>query len=115
MESPRLLFFLYPILILHLLAVTNAQPKFLYYRCSNGVGNYTNNSTYKANLNTLLTSLSSNNEIDYGFYNFSAGQNSDKVNAIALCRGDVMQPHAGVVSMTLGFNSLGSVPTRRRQ
>ncbi|RVW86338.1 Cysteine-rich receptor-like protein kinase 26 [Vitis vinifera] len=90
MESPRLLFFLYPILILHLLAVTNAQPKFLYYRCSNGVGNYTNNSTYKANLNTLLTSLSSNNEIDYGFYNFSAGQNSDKVNAIALCRGDVM-------------------------
>ena len=90
MESPRLLFFLYPILILHLLAVTNAQPRFLSYWCSNGVGNYTNNSTYKANLNTLLTSLSSNNEIDYGFYNFSAGQNSDKVNAIALCRGDVM-------------------------
>ncbi|KAJ9690111.1 hypothetical protein PVL29_012654 [Vitis rotundifolia] len=90
MESPRLLFFLYPILILHLLAVTNAQPRFLSYWCSNGVGNYTTNSTYKANLNTLLTSLSSNNEIDYGFYNFSAGQNSDKVNAIALCRGDVM-------------------------
>ncbi|KAL6333586.1 hypothetical protein AAG906_028771 [Vitis piasezkii] len=80
MESPRLLFFLYPILILHLLAVTNAQPNFLFYRCSNGVG--------KPQHSPHL--LSSNNEIDYGFYNFSAGQNSDKVNAIALCRGDVM-------------------------
>ena len=90
MESPRLFFFCYPILILHLLAVTNAQGSFLSYWCANNVGNYTNNSTYQTNLNTLLTSLSSDKEIDYGFYNFSAGQNLDKVNAIALCRGDVM-------------------------
>ncbi|GLT65398.1 hypothetical protein SLA2020_378340 [Shorea laevis] len=27
--------------------------------------------------------------IDYGFYNYSAGENPDKVNAIALCRGDI--------------------------
>jgi hypothetical protein len=33
--------------------------------------------------------MSSNTEIDYGFYNFSAGENLDKVNAIALCRGDI--------------------------
>ncbi|KAJ9690095.1 hypothetical protein PVL29_012646 [Vitis rotundifolia] len=91
MDPPRLLLFLYPFLILHLLGVTVlAQSDFLYYFCSESVGNYTDNSTYEANLNTLLSSLSSNNEIDYGFYNFSYGQNSDKVNAIALCRGDVV-------------------------
>ncbi|KAG6657471.1 putative receptor-like protein kinase At4g00960 isoform X2 [Carya illinoinensis] len=52
-------------------------------------GNYTSNSTYRANLVGLLASMSSNTKIDYGFYNFTAGENSDKVNAIALCRGDV--------------------------
>ena len=91
MDPPRLLLFLYPFLILHLLGViVLVQSDFLYNFCSEIVGNYTDNSTYEANLNTLLSSLSSNNEIDYGFYNFSYGQNSDKVNAIALCRGDVM-------------------------
>ena len=34
-------------------------------------GNYTNNSTNKANLNHLLSTLTSNTEIDYGFYNSS--------------------------------------------
>ncbi|XP_061353841.1 cysteine-rich receptor-like protein kinase 29 [Gastrolobium bilobum] len=52
-------------------------------------GNYTPNSTYHTNLNTLLSTLTSNTEIDYGFYNFSYGQNSNKVNVIGLCRGDV--------------------------
>ncbi|KAJ9690112.1 hypothetical protein PVL29_012655 [Vitis rotundifolia] len=89
-DPPRLLLFLYPFLTLHLLAVTVlAQPDFLYHFCVENVGNYTSNSTYKANLNTLLSSLPSDNAIDYGFYNFSAGQNSDRVNAIGLCRGDV--------------------------
>ncbi|XP_050258371.1 cysteine-rich receptor-like protein kinase 26 isoform X2 [Quercus robur] len=65
-----------------------AQPNFLYHFCLNN-GNYTSNSTYKANLNQLLSSDSSNTEIDYGFYNSSYGQNPDKVYAIGLCRGDV--------------------------
>lgn len=90
MESPAFSFSLCSILILHLLAAVNAQPSLLSYWCANDVGNYTNSSTYKTNLDTLLTSLSSNNQIDYGFYNFSAGEGSDKVNAIALCRGDVV-------------------------
>nr|ACJ31801.1 receptor-like protein kinase [Glycine max] len=60
--------------------------------CDNKEGNYTANSTYNTNLNTLLSSLSSHTEINYGFYNFSYGQNPDKVNAIGLCRGDV-EPH----------------------
>ena len=65
-----------------------AQPSFLYHFCLNN-GNYTSNSTYKANLNQLLSSVSSNTEIDYGFYNSSYGQNPDKVYATGLCRGDV--------------------------
>ncbi|KAL6333656.1 hypothetical protein AAG906_028841 [Vitis piasezkii] len=72
MDPPRLLLFLYP----------SSHFTFL------PVGNYTSNSTYKANLNTSLFSPS-DNAIDYGFYNFSSGQNSERVNAIGLCRGDV--------------------------
>jgi hypothetical protein len=88
MVSSRLLFFLSAILLLTAHAV--AQPAdFLYRFCSNDSGNYTANSTYERNLNHLLSSLSSNTEIDYGFYNSSYGQNSDQVSAIGLCRGDV--------------------------
>ncbi|KAA8519984.1 hypothetical protein F0562_014240 [Nyssa sinensis] len=43
---------------------------------------------YQTNLNTLLSSLSSNIDRN-GFYNSSEGQGSDMVNGIALCRGDV--------------------------
>jgi hypothetical protein len=56
--------------------------------CSSG-GNYTSNSTYGENLKSVLASMSSNTEIDYGFYKFSAGEYPDKVNAIALCRADI--------------------------
>ncbi|KAL5839806.1 hypothetical protein ACOSQ4_012414 [Xanthoceras sorbifolium] len=86
--SSRLFFFLLCALA-HLTTLTVAQPNFLYHFCSDQLGNYTTNSTYQKNLNTLLSSITSNSEINYGFYNFSAGQNSDKVNAIALCSGDV--------------------------
>nr|XP_023894969.1 putative receptor-like protein kinase At4g00960 isoform X4 [Quercus suber] len=65
-----------------------AQPNFLYYFCLDN-GNYTSKSTYNANLNNALSSLSSNTEIDYGFYNFSYGQNPDKVYSLGLCREDV--------------------------
>ncbi|CAJ1977293.1 unnamed protein product [Sphenostylis stenocarpa] len=65
----------------------SAQNSFV--SCDNNKGNYTADSTYHTNLNTLLSTLTSNTQIDYGFYNFSYGQNSDKVNAIGLCRGDV--------------------------
>ncbi|XP_050212586.1 cysteine-rich receptor-like protein kinase 29 isoform X2 [Mercurialis annua] len=55
----------------------------------NNVGNYTANSTYQKNLNTLLSTLISNTQITYGFYNLSVGQIPDQANAIALCKGDV--------------------------
>ena len=85
MVSLRLLFFLSAILILIVQAI--AQLPFLSYYCYDN-GNYTNNSIYETNLNQLLSSLYSNTEIDYGFYNSSYGQNSDEVYAIGLCRGD---------------------------
>jgi hypothetical protein len=78
----RLLFFICFILI-HPLTPTVAQ-----HVCSSG-GNYTSNSTYGENLKSVLATMSSNTEIDYGFYNFSVGEYPDKVNAIALCRGDI--------------------------
>ncbi|XP_059436939.1 cysteine-rich receptor-like protein kinase 44 [Corylus avellana] len=72
-------------ILFHAVALTFAQDPYFCFE----TGNYTSNSTYKANLNTLLASMSSNTEIDYGFYNFSAGEGSEKANAIALCRGDI--------------------------
>ncbi|KAK7269967.1 hypothetical protein RIF29_22793 [Crotalaria pallida] len=77
------------LLVIVLISHTSAQPSFLYHVCNNDRGNYTANSSYQTNLNTLLTSLYSNTQIDYGFYNFSQGQGPDKVNAIGMCRGDV--------------------------
>ncbi|KAL0372976.1 UNVERIFIED_CONTAM: Cysteine-rich receptor-like protein kinase [Sesamum calycinum] len=58
------------------------------YWCYND-GNYTANSTYTTNLNTLLSSLSSNMD-DSGFYNASRGEAApDQANAVALCRADI--------------------------
>ena len=48
-----------------------AQPNFENHFVHLDKGNYTSNSTYKANLNQLLSTPTSNTEIDYGFYNSS--------------------------------------------
>ncbi|KAK4711365.1 hypothetical protein R3W88_005878 [Solanum pinnatisectum] len=64
-----------------------AQPDLLFSDCGLN-GNYTQNSVYQSNLNSLLSSLSSNID-EYGFYNASVGRNTDIVSAIVLCRGDV--------------------------
>ncbi|XP_039685907.1 cysteine-rich receptor-like protein kinase 29 isoform X3 [Medicago truncatula] len=89
--SSKLLFSFYSFLLFIIIIVSQAQgqPDFVRYSCLNNNGNYTANSTYQNNLNTLLSNLTSNTQINYGFYNFSYGQNTDKVNAIGLCRGDV--------------------------
>ncbi|KAJ0081482.1 hypothetical protein Patl1_10999 [Pistacia atlantica] len=81
-------FFFFSFILIHLLALSiNAQPEFLIDTCPNDSGNYTTNSTYQANLNTILSSISTG--IDSGFYNDSFGQAPNRVNAIVLCRGDV--------------------------
>ncbi|CAB4275875.1 unnamed protein product [Prunus armeniaca] len=91
MVSSRFLSLLFPIILLIATHQAFAQEDWLAYQshlCSNNKGNYTTNSTYHRNLNTLLSSLPSNNTGNgYGFYNSSYGQSSDnnQVYAIALC------------------------------
>ncbi|TXG47197.1 hypothetical protein EZV62_026491 [Acer yangbiense] len=80
------LFFFSSILV-SFIALSVAQQDFL-HNCQNNNGNYTSNSAFGTNLNNVLSSISSNTVIDYGFYNESVGQEPDMVNAIALCRGD---------------------------
>jgi hypothetical protein len=90
MVFSRLLLFLSPIFILLVAVASTGQPRFIDHFCSNVVGNYTTNSTYEANLNQALSSITSNTDIDYGFYSTSSsGQEPDKVYAIGLCRGDL--------------------------
>ncbi|KAG6642516.1 hypothetical protein CIPAW_09G145800 [Carya illinoinensis] len=87
MVSPRFPFFFLALLIFTAHAV--AQPDDNARYKSSYKGSYAYNSTYEANLNYLLSSLTSNCEIAYGFYNSCHGENSDRVYAIGLCRGDV--------------------------
>ncbi|XP_057962439.1 cysteine-rich receptor-like protein kinase 44 [Malania oleifera] len=91
MGFSELLLYLSPIVLL-LATLSTAQPTFENYWCVPGYGNYTSNSTFKANLDRVLSSLSSaSTNNGSGFYSISTGgQNSvDKVNLIALCRGDL--------------------------
>ncbi|GAB4831002.1 hypothetical protein Ancab_005014 [Ancistrocladus abbreviatus] len=84
MRSSRWPFFLF-----YLVFLSAAQAGLPTYFCVDTNGNYANHSTYQNNLNTLLHSITSNTKINYGFYNFSAGQDPDQVNGIGLCRGYV--------------------------
>ncbi|KAK3039725.1 hypothetical protein RJ639_027066 [Escallonia herrerae] len=82
MDRPRL-----SICFLFILSLITPQPIFA-ARCSDS-GNYTTNSTYAANLKTLLSSISNSSDLNSdGFFNASIGQNQDQVYALALCRGD---------------------------
>ncbi|XP_054792812.1 cysteine-rich receptor-like protein kinase 10 [Prosopis cineraria] len=81
-----------PLLLLSFLTylpILTAQPDLRYASCFNDRGNYTNTSTYQSSFNILVSELTSNTQIDYGFYNFSHGQSPDRVSLIGLCRGDV--------------------------
>ncbi|XP_019171543.1 PREDICTED: cysteine-rich receptor-like protein kinase 10 [Ipomoea nil] len=89
MDSQEWIIFI--LLSLHLCSATiaadNIDPNYEWHQCGTS-GNYTPNSTYDNNLNTLLSSLS-NNVNQYGFYNGSVGQDSERASAIVLCRGDI--------------------------
>ncbi|XP_027364923.1 putative receptor-like protein kinase At4g00960 [Abrus precatorius] len=77
------------IIFISQVSADNTTQNYHYFCNFNNRGNYTPNSSYHTNLNTLLSTLISDTQINYGFYNFSFGQSTDKVNAIGLCRGDV--------------------------
>ncbi|XP_062011417.1 cysteine-rich receptor-like protein kinase 10 [Rosa rugosa] len=92
-----LLFFFVPITLHHLVAqaitkgdVSCTSAAELCWSCADS-RNYANGSIYQQNLISLLSSFSNNsqNQANYGFHNSSLGQGSNKVNAIALCRGDL--------------------------
>ncbi|KAJ6377323.1 hypothetical protein OIU76_026319 [Salix suchowensis] len=91
MDSSKLVLLLSLLYILLLQPSLNAaQPNFTDYYCNfNTVSNYTTDSNFHRNLNSVLSSIASATQIDYGFYNLSAGEVPDRVNAFALCRGDV--------------------------
>ncbi|KAL5839821.1 hypothetical protein ACOSQ4_012429 [Xanthoceras sorbifolium] len=77
--------------VLHIVTLTASQPNFLHHYCLSNKGNCVANTTYSANLkDQIISSISSNSEISYGFYSFSVSQNSDnRLNVIASCRGDI--------------------------
>ncbi|KAK8514114.1 hypothetical protein V6N13_063019 [Hibiscus sabdariffa] len=54
-------------------------------------GNYTANSAYETNLNSIISGFSTLREFNYGFFNLSAVESPDQVHSIALCRGDMNQ------------------------
>ncbi|XP_012454405.1 cysteine-rich receptor-like protein kinase 10 isoform X2 [Gossypium raimondii] len=69
--------------------ITEARPPtYLWHVCPNTT-TFPRNSTYQANRDTLLTSLSSNGSRGNGFYNTTAGRNPDTVYGLFLCRGDL--------------------------
>ncbi|KAL9297002.1 hypothetical protein ACSQ67_022898 [Phaseolus vulgaris] len=87
--SSTLLFFLFWLHVIMTACEDSFGPDFGASKICISSMNYTANSTFNTNLHTLLSTLTSHTEINYGFYNFSHGQNSDKVYAIGLCRGDL--------------------------
>ncbi|KAK9911450.1 hypothetical protein M0R45_035359 [Rubus argutus] len=59
------------------------------WSCSGDTTNAT--TTYEVNLKALLASLSLVNQTNYEFYHNSLGDGTNKVNAIAMCRGDIAE------------------------
>nr|GMC83232.1 putative receptor-like protein kinase At4g00960 [Ipomoea batatas] len=84
---------------------------FEWHECGRS-GTYSAGSTYGNNLNTLVSSLSDKLN-NYGFYNGSIGQDSDRASAIALCRGDAdINLCRSCVSET-GRRIIGWCPTQK--
>ncbi|MBA0819363.1 hypothetical protein Gohar_028099, partial [Gossypium harknessii] len=73
------------------LIVAQLNPVYFEHDCNQGSGNYTPNSTYEANLNSIISRFATLSYFNYGFFNLSAGKSPNKVYSIALCRGDMNQ------------------------
>ena len=75
--------------LLNLFSRSEGAPTYFSHSCSNS-SFFTPNSTYQANLNLLLSDLSSNSTRLDGFYTTSVGQNSpDVATGLLFCRGDL--------------------------
>ncbi|XP_022142358.1 cysteine-rich repeat secretory protein 38-like [Momordica charantia] len=92
MEIPTTLFFLISLVLSQLILSTVSQPDFFFSKCSDKFGNYSNSSPFRGNLNSALATISSKSStqvVDYGFNNASSGEDPDRANVKALCRGGV--------------------------
>ncbi|MBA0636870.1 hypothetical protein Godav_000118, partial [Gossypium davidsonii] len=54
------------------------NPVYFEHDCNQGSGNYTPNSTYEANLNSIISRFATLSYFNYGFFNLSAGESSNK-------------------------------------
>ncbi|KAK9089606.1 hypothetical protein Scep_028688 [Stephania cephalantha] len=88
MNAPKFLCFIISAILINFSSTSAQTNDFVYNFCGN-TGNFTVNSAYSRNLNTLLSSLSSNITQTNGFKSASIGQNPDRVYGLFLCRGDV--------------------------
>jgi hypothetical protein len=81
--------FLSMLIFLNLTRTHVAAQTYLYHFCENT--SFLQNSVYSSNINSLLSSLSSNATGNIEFYNTTAGQttSSNPVYGLFLCRGDV--------------------------
>ncbi|KAE9465706.1 hypothetical protein C3L33_02388, partial [Rhododendron williamsianum] len=92
---PRKSLFVYTICLLSLIPITRGDyPVFFNFDCPDPTlgttSTYALNSTYKTNLDTLFSALSSHsNNSSNGFYNFTAGSPPDIAYGLFLCRGDI--------------------------
>ncbi|XP_061978504.1 cysteine-rich receptor-like protein kinase 10 isoform X1 [Populus nigra] len=90
MNSLKFYIILLPLLTLAILTLAQEDANYLYHNCQNATTS-TINSTYRVNLNLLLSSLASNATLNntIGFYNTSFGKNTDQVYGLFICRGDL--------------------------
>ena len=105
-SKPQIFFYF---ALIHLVIPTAALSMSI---CSD-TGNYTSNGTYRANLDGLLASMINNTKIDYGFYNFSAGESLDKVYAIALCAGYLSPSDCSSCINESRYNILQDCPNQK--
>ncbi|CAL1372592.1 unnamed protein product [Linum trigynum] len=91
--SSSLLSLLLPLLLLLPLPSNTQFLDLLHPLCSQTAGTYTAGSTFRRNLDSALSSIVFDTEIDNGFYKVSAGFGPDRVEAIGLCLGDLDPPN----------------------
>ncbi|KAJ6767276.1 CYSTEINE-RICH REPEAT SECRETORY PROTEIN [Salix purpurea] len=90
MNSLKFYIILLSLLNIAIIILAQEDANYLTHTCENATTS-TMNSTYRVNLNLVLSSLASNatrNNIN-GFYNTSFGQSTDQVYGLFICRGDV--------------------------
>ncbi|XP_011007635.1 PREDICTED: cysteine-rich receptor-like protein kinase 10 [Populus euphratica] len=90
MNSLKFYVILLSLLTVAIITLAQEDANYLYHNCQNATTSAIN-STYRVNLNLLLSSLASNatRNNNNGFYNTSFGQNTDQVYGLFICRGDV--------------------------